>query len=79
MKQTAKTIVAIAAMSALAAGCTGANLKTDYTLAQERVNSYLAANPNLSAPVAQAIGRMELRKGMTKEQIIAAWGKPVYI
>jgi hypothetical protein len=70
-------IVAIA--SVLIAGCTGGSLKTDHTLAQERVQSYLAANSSLKPAIVRAIGRMELHKDMTKAQIIAAWGKPAYI
>lgn len=70
-------IIAIASIAI--SGCSGADLKTDHATAQDRVKSYLAANPTLKPAIAQAIGRMELHKGMTKDQIIAAWGKPAYI
>jgi hypothetical protein len=74
-----RNICIVGIASILIAGCSGGSLKTDHTLAQERVQSYLAANPSLDPAIARAIGRMELQKGMTKDHIIAAWGKPAYI
>mgnify|MGYP006239626219 CR=1 FL=1 len=39
----------------LIAGCTGGSLKTDHTLAQEGVKSYLATNSSLESGIAYAI------------------------
>ncbi len=74
-----RNIGTIAVAGILIAGCSGADFKTDHTIAHDRVKSYLAANPMLKPAITEAIGRMELRKGMTKDQIIAAWGRPAYI
>ncbi|NKB21654.1 MAG: hypothetical protein GKS01_14270 [Alphaproteobacteria bacterium] len=79
MTVSAQNIGIIAVASIFVVGCSSENFKSDHTVAHERTQSYLAANPSLSPPIARAIGRMELHKGMTKEQIIAAWGKPAYI
>jgi hypothetical protein len=56
-----RNICIVAIASVLIAGCTGGSLKSDHTLAQERVQSYLAANSSLEPAIARAIGRMELR------------------
>jgi len=74
-----RNICIMAIVGVLVASCSGESLKTDHTLAQERVQSYLAANSSLDPAIARAIGRMELHKGMTKEQIITAWGRPAYV
>jgi len=79
MALSARRIGTILIFGALLSGCAGGSLKTDHTIAQERVQAYLAANPSLDPAIASAIGRMQLHKDMTKEQIIAAWGKPAYI
>jgi hypothetical protein len=62
----------------LLAGCVG-GLKTDRHEAQERIAAYLGAHPELDAATREAIGAMELRKGMTMEEVIAAWGRPAVV
>ena len=53
-----RNICIVAVASVLIAGCAGGSLKSDHTVAQERVQSYLAANSSLKPAIARAIGRM---------------------
>jgi hypothetical protein len=61
-------------LSWLIAGCAG--VKTDRDAAMERAQAYLAAHPNLAPTAAEAIRSNSVRKGMTMEQVVAAWGPP---
>ena len=56
--------------------CAGTDLRTDRQVASDRVNNYLAANPETSKEVAEAMRRFELRKGMTAAEVVAVWGEP---
>ena len=67
--------IRLLALVFLVAGCAG--LKTDYEIAKERAETYVAAHPNLSS--SSAIRANTIRDGMTMEQVIAAWGRPVVI
>ena len=67
----------IFAIACLLAGCAG--LKTDYDIGRERAEAYVANHPELSSNTAEAIRSNSIHNGMTKEQVIAAWGPPVVI
>ena len=58
------------------AACAGTDMRTDRQVASDRVNAYLAANPETSKDVAEAMRRFELRKGMTPAEVVAVWGEP---
>ena len=45
-------------------------------IAQKRAQAYVEAHPNLAPITAAAIKSNTLLQGMTKEQVIAAWGEP---
>ena len=53
--------------------------KTDSQLLDERAQAYLAGNPTLDRDTATAISAHRLRRGMTTEQVKAAWGEPVIV
>ncbi|MPY72167.1 MAG: hypothetical protein GEU92_19070 [Alphaproteobacteria bacterium] len=72
----AAAILALGAALLLSA-CAG--LRTDYQIARERAASYVAGHPDLDPEVAGAIKANQVRKGMTKEQVVAAWGRPAAI
>jgi hypothetical protein len=61
----------------LLAGCAG--MKTDYQVMRERAGRYVAAHPGLAPGTAEAIRSNRIRAGMTMEQVIAAWGRPVLV
>jgi hypothetical protein len=61
----------------LVAGCAG--LKTDYQIARERAEAYVASRPDLEPDVAEAIRNNRVLEGMTMEQVVAAWGPPAYV
>lgn len=61
----------------LVAGCAG--LKTDYQVMRERADRYVVAHPDLAPKTADAIRSNRIRAGMTMEQVIAAWGRPVLV
>ena len=65
------------ALVGLIAGCAG--VKTDRTIASERANSYVTAHPKLAPKTAEAIKSNAIHKGMTMEQVIAAWGRPAEV
>jgi len=58
------------------AACAGTDLRTDRQVASDRVDAYLAANPETSKEVAEAMRRFDLRKGMTAAEVVAVWGEP---
>ena len=66
-----------AALLIVVAGCAG--WKTDYTAAKERAAAYVAAHPALDEATASLIRNNRVAKGMTKEQVIAAWGRPALV
>lgn len=68
--------LALGAMAGVA-GCAG--LRTDYQIARERAQAYVASHPELDPETARAISENKLRKGMTKEQAVAAWGRPAVV
>ena len=59
------------------AGCAG--MKTEYQVMRERAVRYVAAHPGLAPGTAEAIRSNRIRAGMTMEQVIAAWGRPVLV
>ena len=61
----------------LLAGCAG--LKTDSQVMRERASSYVAAHPELAPRTADTIRSNEIHQGMTMEQVVAAWGRPVVV
>ncbi len=65
MKRTA-TIFFLAGL--IAAGCAGRTA--------QRRESYLALHPNLPPETAGQIRRGEVRTGMTRADVLAAWGDP---
>ena len=73
---TASFVLAIGAL-VLVAGCAG--LKTDFQVAKERARTYVAAHPDLDDKTKDAILRNTIRVGMTKEQVLAAWGRPIEV
>lgn len=70
-------VVVIAAL-ALLAGCS-LPIQTDYAIAHERVAAYIAQHPKVDPKTRDAMRRFELRNGMTPEQVIATWGRPVEV
>ena len=67
--------LAVAAL-ALVAAC---GIKSDVQTAKERARSYVAAHPKLDDKTKDAILRNRIRVGMTKEQVLAAWGRPIEV
>ncbi len=61
----------------LVAACSGQALVSDRQVARDRVDAYLAANPATDRNTATAMRRFELRTGMTKQEVVAVWGRPV--
>lgn len=47
-------------------------IKSDHNFRQE----YVSRHPELSEEIKQAILNAKVIKGMTKEQVVASWGKP---
>lgn len=74
-RKTAALLVLGAALALPA--CAG--LRTDYQIARERAASYVAAHPDLDPAIAGAIRANQVRKGMNREQVVAAWGRPAAI
>ena len=71
------TAIRIVALALLIAGCAG--LKSDYDIAKERADAYVAAHPKLDTNTAEAIRSNLIHEGMTMEQVIAAWGRPAVV
>lgn len=65
------------AILATLAACGG--IKTDVQGAKERARTYVASHPNLDDKTKDAILRNMIRVGMTKEQVLAAWGRPIEV
>lgn len=63
----------------LLAACAGADLRTDYQVARDRAATFLAANPALGTEKRNAIRNATLLAGMSKREVIAAWGRPVIV
>ena len=53
--------------------------KTDSQLLNDAARSYVTAHPTLDRKTAAAITANQVHTGMTMEQAIAAWGKPVIV
>jgi outer membrane protein assembly factor BamE (lipoprotein component of BamABCDE complex) len=53
--------------------------QTDRQQAIESAKAYVAANPSLDREAAANISANRLEKGMTRDQVIAAWGKPIIV
>jgi hypothetical protein len=71
-------LIAVAAASVAASGCSGP-LKTDYRIAKDRARAYVADHTGLDPKTRKAILASNILVGMTREQVIAAWGRPVRI
>ena len=56
------------------AGC-----KSDYQALNDGAQRYVAAHNDLSREIAASITANRIQNGMTKEQVIAAWGIPVVV
>lgn len=54
-------------------------LKTDVQIAKERARAYVAAHPRLPRKTSEAILRSDIHVGMSKQQVVAAWGRPIEI
>lgn len=67
------SVTALLIATALA-GC-----KSDYQALNDQARSYVIAHKTLDSETASLIAANRIRKGMTKEQVIAAWGKPVVV
>ena len=65
------------AILAILAACGG--VKTDVQAAKERARTYVASHPSLDDKTKDAILRNTIRVGMTKEQVLAAWGRPIEV
>ena len=55
--------------------CSG-GLEADKREASRRIETYLAARPDLDAGTASEMRAFRLRNGMTEEQVRATWGAP---
>lgn len=75
-------LVALAAPAVLAlllAGCSGTGFRTHAQILSEKAEIYIAAHPELSDKTKQDIRLFRLHKGMSKPEVIAAWGRPVIV
>jgi hypothetical protein len=80
MRRSKVRILGAMAVSALLlAGCSGAGFKTHAQILSERAESYIAAHPELDEKTKQDIRLARLHKGMSKHEVIAAWGRPVAV
>ena len=70
-------LAVLAVLFLLLSGCAGA--KTDYEVMKERAHYYVAAHPELAPRTAETIRSNEIHQGMTTEQVVAAWGRPVVV
>ncbi len=77
--RTVISALAAAALLSIVAACAGGSLTTDYERAHRRIDAYLAAHPKTGPATAAAIRHAEVRTGMTPQQVIAAWGRPVSV
>ncbi len=76
-KMRGRTLGLFAAVAGLAmlSACAGP-ITTDVQIAKERARSYVAANPSLDEKTKATILRNDIRVGMSKEQVLASWGRP---
>lgn len=70
-------IVPPVALLAMLAAC--GDLKSDFQVAKGRAKTYVAAHPKLDDDTKDLILRNRIRVGMTKEQVLAAWGRPIEV
>ena len=71
-------LYAVVAVFAMLTACAG-SITTDVQIAKERARSYVASNPSLDEKTKATILRNDIRVGMTKEQVLASWGRPEQI
>lgn len=76
--EIANRLAVVSLVSGTPTACAGP-LMTDVQIARERARAYVASRPNLPAKTRQAILRSNIHVGMTKEQVIAAWGRPIQV
>lgn len=72
-------LLSLSLAGTILAACTGADFRTDYQVSRDRAAAYLAANPGLGAEKEAAIRQATLVAGMTKQDVVAAWGRPVIV
>ena len=68
---TAGKMSVVVLLGLVLSACAGTDMRTDRQVASDRVNAYLAANPETSKDVADAMRRFDLRKGMTPAEVVA--------
>ena len=73
MNRLPHSVIVMALVTALA-GC-----KTDSQLRTEQARAYVTSHGQLDPRTAAAIVSNQVHKDMTKEQVIASWGQPVYV
>ena len=74
-----KSLAAMVVSAFVLAGCSGAGLKTHAQILSEKAESYIAAHPELDTRTKQDIRLARLHKGMSKRDVVAAWGRPVAV
>jgi hypothetical protein len=72
-------LAAMTVSALLIAGCTGPGFNTDPQILSQNANDYVATHSGLSDAVKADIRLHRLSKGMSKHDVIAAWGKPVIV
>ena len=79
-KSLPPTALATLIVSALLlAGCSGAGFRTDAQILAEKAENYIAAHPELSDKTKTDIRLARLHEGMSKREVVAAWGRPVIV
>lgn len=73
MTRMSYSVTALLIATALA-GC-----KSDYQALNDQSRRYVAAHAELDRKTAALIAANRIQIGMTREQVIAAWGKPVVV
>lgn len=71
--------VSAAVAALLLAGCSGAGLQTHSQILSQQAERYIAANPQLAERTKQDIRLARLHKGMSKNDVVAAWGRPIIV
>ena len=79
LRKSWRKIIPIAMAGLVLNGCSGAGLKTHAQILSEKAESYIAAHPDLDDRTKQDIRLARLHKGMSKREVIAAWGRPVTV
>ena len=74
-----QTVAAMAVSALLLAGCSGAGFKTHAQILSAKAESYIAAHPELDDKTKTDIRLARLNKGMSRRDVIAAWGRPVAV